>query len=170
GLEYRMKSPESLARKIAAKETAASESGKPVAAHDIGAKVHDVLRYTVASRDQDSVVDTLKRTIHSLRAAGMTIPAIEDKYSGTEYKGIHLDAITPDGVHAEVQVHSRKGLEIKEKSHPHYEISRDTTKRYDRRERAAARQACKRLYADLPTPPGLADLTEIEGVPIKRDG
>ncbi|MDR2256179.1 MAG: hypothetical protein LBE25_09300 [Arthrobacter sp.] len=168
GLEFRMKSPASLARKIHADQIEAAQYGGRSAAADVAAEVNDVLRYTVETPEHDGIPEATERTVKGLHATGMHVETIKNKYAqGAPYKGIHLIVgSSPAGVRFEVQVHSALSLAAKIKSHVPYETARDV--HAEPKERKAADAECRALFADVPTPRGLDSMTTVDGVPVRK--
>lgn len=167
GLEFRLKSPASLVRKISARLDEADRTQAEPSAEAEAGRLSDVLRFTVETPDQDSITGALRSTVTSLHAAGLEVTDIDNKYSsGNAYKAVHLSVRTPEGVSVEVQLHSSAGLLIKEESHMHYELARDVNR--SMAERQASNVKSRSLYDDLPTPRGLNSIDEIDGVPVRK--
>lgn len=166
GLEYRMKSPESLARKITTKQTEEFDRGRSVSAEQVVSGLGDTLRYTVAVPEHDSIPEAGTRTVRELRARGWEITEVQSTYvSGNSYKGLHIIGKPPGGPATEVQVHSELSLAAKEDTHKDYEISRDRSQPLP--ERLAANARTKARSEAVPTPAGMDSLTEIDGIPIR---
>lgn len=165
-LEYRVKSPESLARKIRTEqEEAAGQHTKPEPAADVASRMKDTLRYTITHQDHDALAGTLGTTVRMLQAQGWEVTRIKNTYRhGAEYKGIHINARTPEGATTEVQVHSADSLRVKAANHVPYEVYRDPGQ--SAQKRMEAREQCVSNSARLKTPRDLDSLTRVEGVPV----
>ncbi|MFC5266982.1 hypothetical protein ACFPJ1_33100 [Kribbella qitaiheensis] len=153
-LECRIKSPDSLARKL----------------HDLqrSKRRHppdDLLRYTAFTEAPDTLVDAARETCDELRRAGWQIRYAKQSYTeGSRYKGIHGYFVTPSDDQVEVQFHSVASMQVKDATRPWYEIERDA--RSSPEERLAAREECVRLSATLQEPPGIGTLTELGGLRV----
>lgn len=168
GLEYRMKSPESLARKLALKqETNLLQPGSPTDADDIAGRLSDVLRYTVEVPEHKAIPNAGVSTVRSLRARGWEISEVEHSFvSGNPYKGFHIVGRPPGGPLTEVQVHSEQSLATKMDTHEDYETYRDTATPKAQRLEAGRRMKAK--SALIPNLPELDSLTEIDGIPVRK--
>jgi hypothetical protein len=153
-LERRIKSPESLARKL--HHLQRSKQRHPP---------DDLLRYTALTEVPDTLVDAASQTCDELRRAGWQIRYAKQSYAeGSRYKGIHGYFVTPSDDRVEVQFHSVASVQVKEATTPWYEIERDA--RSSPEERTAARRECVRLSATLQEPPGIDTLTELGGLRV----
>lgn len=56
-------------------------------------------------------------------------------------------------------------MRAKHDTHGDYELERDPTASVE--QQAAAREASERRWASVKTPPGIAELVELGGVPVK---
>lgn len=181
GLAFRMKSPDSLARKLDNEMAGASkQGGGQLDVESIARKeADDALRYTVTLERHEALPSGLERTLDSLRAQGWQPVEIKDSYlSGNSYKGLHIIARTPEQRTVEVQIHSDESIDVKESIHFDYEIARDQgSSRADRR---TAAQRCIETSEQIPTPTGLeayypagrgddgSAKGEVRGVPIRK--
>lgn len=92
-LERRIKSPQSLARKI--KKEIGGSRRQP--------SLEDLQRYTMMTGDHDRLVDLLKETAAQLQDRGWALKGVRNSYvPGSRYKGIHLDTYDPRGQRIEV--------------------------------------------------------------------
>jgi hypothetical protein len=150
-LESRVKSPESLARKL--QDLQRSRSYRPP---------EDLLRYTALTELPDTLVNAARHTADKLNQAGWRVTYAMQSYTeGSRYKGIHTLLKTPTGDRVEVQFHSAASAKIKEATTPWYEIERSG--QASPAERTAARRECIRLSATLVEPPGIAGMIELGG-------
>jgi len=111
GLDYRLKTVESLARKIK---------------NEPNAKLRDVLRYTIISSPQ-SQVDSYFKMIDELQKKGYTISAVKNDWSNSSnpYNGINTNIFSPNGYEFEVQFHNHESFTLKNgKLHEIYERQR----------------------------------------------
>ncbi|MEI8410112.1 MULTISPECIES: hypothetical protein [unclassified Kribbella] len=150
-LEKRVKSPESLARKI--REWKEAERRFPV---------DDLLRYTVLTETPDGLVAAARRTVDALNDCDWRVTSAMHSYTeGSPYKGLHA-CLTPHGfARVEVQFHSAESAKVKELTTPWSQIERSATATSE--ERAAARQRRVDLSATLQTPNDINKLTRLGG-------
>lgn len=163
GLEYRLKSPSSLARKL---DTRAERSATRRRIADLGQDMTDVLRYTVVVPEHDRLGESARAAVAELEGAGCQVVTAESSYvPNNPYKGLHLLVRTPSGDQIfELQVHSKASIAIKSKAHKEYEISRDRTQPLSARKAADGR--LRKMYAGLDAPKDLPD--SLGGVVVKR--
>jgi len=121
GLGFRLKSKESLERKIASEARLKGISPK-AAADQIG----DSLRYTIVfssskySKGSDGVVK-------DLQGKGFRLQKARNFWDNKEYRGINTQFVSPGGHRFELQFHTSRSWDIKQnKSHPLYEKLRVT--------------------------------------------
>jgi hypothetical protein len=152
-LQNRMKSPESLARKL--RKTEDYRSFRPP---------EDLLRYTVVAPDPDDLVAAAGGTVQALRSKGWAMESAHHSYvDGSRYKGLHA-FLHCQGQLIELQIHSRESIEVKTRTTPLYVIERDT--RHDLEARNAARATCIQLSDAMRQPAGIKELAELGGVPV----
>jgi hypothetical protein len=153
-LKNRLKSPQSLARKLDLTDRAWT-----------GYVPEDVLRFTVVVPNPDDVVDAATSMVGDLESRGWAMDSAHHSYvDGSRYKGLHA-FLRCEGEVIELQVHSRESIEVKTRTTPLYEIERDP--RQSRQARDAARSACISLSDGMRHPIGIAELTELGGVPVE---
>ena len=122
GLSQRVKSTDSLARKIDADAAQGYGGDKNKAAEAIS----DANRYTLSVNDAD-YADTLKSAVTAFEATGWTVRVKNFWQAGDPYDGVNIKA-ERDGVKVELQVHTPVSFRTKEKSlHDIYEIYRVST-------------------------------------------
>lgn len=122
GLEYRVKSTDSLARKIDA------DAGKDYGGdHQKAAEnISDAIRYTMTMPD-DEYTAGADRTIKALESAGFKLRTKNFWQTGDPYDGANIKA-TKDGITVEIQLHTPRSLKVKESElHPIYEKYRVET-------------------------------------------
>ena len=150
-LTKRVKSPESLARKIQQWEDA-----------DKHLPVNDLLRYTVLTDTSDDLVAAARHTVDELGDHGWRVTYAMQSYTeGSRYKGLHAYVVSPGLARTEVQFHSVASAKVKELTTSSYEIERSATASPE--ERKAARQRCIDLSATLQTPSGISELKRLGG-------
>lgn len=155
-LKNRMKSPQSLARKLAALEDFYRRSQQIP---------EDVLRYTAVVKHPDELTNAAIRTIDRLNDSNWKTAAAHHSYvDGSRYKGLHA-LLRAHGEHVELQVHSDESIDVKERTTGLYEIERDREQPAAARD--AARRECIALSDQMTQPAGIEDLKELGGVPVK---
>ena len=167
GAAFRIKSPESLARKIGDKRAEAEMQGESVSPQETAARITDVTRYTAVSAEHDQIVPTAKAVVADLETRGWQVIEAEQSYvSGNPYKGLHLLVRHQDGQVAELQIHSARSQEIKDRAHVLYNISRDRSRTLQ--QRSEADKENKSLYENLPAPAGLENLDKLGSVLVRE--
>lgn len=147
GLQYRLKTQESLERKIHDKSIA-----KGITPEEYGGKVADSLRYT-ALFEPKNYVRAAQDTLSSLEAEGHAVVSVENSWeTGDGYSGVNVELQAPNGLRWELQFHTPDSIRVKEESHKIYDIVRDNMVEFERREREYQRMV--RLWDDVEQPPG----------------
>lgn len=153
-LQSRVKSPQSLARKLTNLDDS-RYAGQPP---------EDLLRYTVVAPDPDDLVDTTVGTLQQLQAKGWVMDSAHHSYvDGSRYKGLHT-FLRCHGELIELQVHSTESIDVKVRTTPLYELERDRGQ--DQAIRDTARRACIDMSDQLKQPAGITELTELGGVAV----
>lgn len=152
GLEYRLKSDESLARKIFDLSEA---TGAPP--EEVAKDMKDVLRYTTVFAPA-KYVDGVKATVADLLATGHTQKKFVNTWGNkTGYRGINAVFVTPDGAMFELQFHTPQSFDAKDKeTHKDYEEQRRLDKgslRY-----AELQIKMNAVFDKVEVPKGAADL------------
>ncbi len=155
-LANRLKSPESLARKL-------------VKYHDYYRRTNqdpeDVLRYTAAVKHPDELTKAAVRTIERLQNQQWQMESALHSYvDGSRYKGLHA-FLRSQGERIELQVHSQESIDVKERTTPLYEIERDTDQPPEVRDEA--RRECIALSDRMTQPAGIDELEELGGVTVR---
>jgi len=154
-LASRLKSPQSLARKIL-KLTGTDFDGQPL---------EDVVRYTILTPEPDDLVPTAVDACDALTARGWAMNgALHSYMDGSRYKGLHL-FLQSHGERVEVQIHSRESIDVKTRTTPLYVVERDAAQ--PREARNKARHAAIALSGRMRQPAGIDDLTTLGGVPVE---
>jgi hypothetical protein len=122
GLSQRVKSTDSLARKIDLDAEQGYGGDKKKAAEEIS----DANRYTLSVNDTD-YASTLQSAVTAFEATGWKVRVKNFWQAGDPYDGVNIKA-ERDGVKVELQVHTPVSFRTKEKSlHDIYEIYRVST-------------------------------------------
>jgi hypothetical protein len=123
GLSQRIKSTDSLARKIDQDAEQGYQGDRKKAAEEIS----DANRYTIAVNDTD-YADTLNSAVTAFEATGWKVRVKNFWQSGDPYDGVNIKA-ERDGIKVEVQVHTPKSYQTKEKAlhdiYKEYRVSTD---------------------------------------------
>lgn len=130
GLDHRMKSEDSLARKI---ETDAEK--KHLSPETAASGIHDVLRYTLAI-DADRYQETVPCVLRRLEEKGYEVQKFNNAWGGKYYQGVNVQLKTPGGIPIELQFHTPQSFAIKQASHGVYEIRRDPAATAEEKARA----------------------------------
>jgi predicted RNA binding protein YcfA (HicA-like mRNA interferase family) len=151
-LAHRIKSPESLARKLFDRQDQRRWWRAP----------QDLLRYTVLTESPDKLVAAARHTAGELNRAGWQVTYAMQSYTeGSRYKGIHAFLKTSTANKVEVQFHSVQSVKVKELTTPYYEVERSVQATISERE--AARRECIRLSGTLSAPAGIDQLNDLAG-------
>lgn len=160
GLEHRLKSPSSLARKIG--DTAVKMMSTPKEAAE---RLNDTIRYTITTTKQTDLIPTLIRTTETLLASGWAVCEAEESFvAGNPYKGIHLVVSGPTGHRCEIQFHTQAAFNIKQRGHVDYEKYRDVDLPLHIRLRAFNKSVDR--WNAVSTPRGLRRLRMLGGIQI----
>ncbi|WP_156517626.1 hypothetical protein [Rhodococcus sp. LB1] len=160
GLAFRMKSPDSLARKLNDR----CEKSPLRDPEQIADGITDVVRYTTIS-DPDRVVATARTMADRLTERGWTVTEVENSYlPGNQYKDLHMLARHSSGRVAELQFHTEASQKVKDTTHADYEAVRDP--KLPVTERAALVEKMTAVWAQVPTPAGIAELAELGGCEV----
>jgi hypothetical protein len=120
GLQYRVKKPASLQRKIEDRAKERGDKNYALSAEQIS----DANRYTmIASAENYS--STITGTIDDLRAEGYEAVVKNYWEENAQYKGVNVALTTPDGDKVELQFHTPESFEVKDQqNHKIYEVWR----------------------------------------------
>jgi hypothetical protein len=158
GLENRLKSEDSLARKIeawASKDPQAATDPE-AACKAAAAKVNDSLRYTI-SVDPARYMATKNAAYARLAEQGYVLKNewnAWDKPAATGYKGINSTFTTPEGQLFELQFHTPESFAVKSELHAMYEEWRASGTTPERRAELEAIMRDK--FGAVPVPDGAA--------------
>jgi hypothetical protein len=153
GLENRLKGKDRLTEKVL---KAVNERGRSV--EEAFGLVKDVIRYTFCYPD-DRYTSGVDADCDRLQGAGFEWIDRENSWTQEQYKGINSRWRVPgDGQIFEVQFHTKASLEAKEITHPAYEKLRiGVPTNVEQRE---LEDFQKRITAQVPIPPGAADVAD----------
>jgi hypothetical protein len=168
GLEQRLKTTDSLARKIDADAEAEYGGDRAAAA----ANISDAVRYTAVIGDAQ-YTDGARTIVSDLERDGYVVRAKNFWQKGDDYQGINIKA-TKDGVTVELQLHTPTSLDIKEgrstkgdpirSLHDSYEVMRTSG---SKRERWKAWTGMVRLASQIPQPQNYEALLGIGTLALK---
>lgn len=148
-LEHRLKTPDSLSRKIA---TDVRDKGIPP--HEVAASLYDVNRYTIALSHTDYAASS-QAALNDLVRAGHQVK-VKNYWNVADnpYQGINVQVTAPDGHRYEVQFHTGDSLKVKNgELHALYERIR--VSKSDEEIGRLTEQSFK-VSRTIPVPPGVA--------------
>ena len=153
GLEFRLKTKESIARKILLEAHTLE-----ITPEEAAAAINDALRYTFCI-DEARYVETTDDILHQLDAKGYKIEKVKNTWGNTLlYKGINSKLRLADGLIMELQFHTPESYDAKEsKTHAYYEILRSENSTDEEKQMAAEKQA--EVFGQVPVPDGAAEYT-----------
>ena len=127
-LETRLKSTDSLARKIDADAEKDHEGDREKAAQGVS----DAIRYTI-NVDDAEYTDGLEKAIKAVEETGWKIRDVKNFWQeGDPYNGVHIK-MSKDGVQVEVQLHTPNSHRVKEGGlHDTYDIYRESKNNVER--------------------------------------
>ncbi len=152
GLDYSCKTGSSVANKIERKQ----EKNPSLTDTEIVQSMGDAVRYTQLT-DHDKIASTTKKTIKDLQAKGYTVNEVDNKYQDatSDYKGVHIGAVSPSGQQIELQIHSKESMKVKETIHPMYDIARDA--KTPQRVKKALQMEMHDISSKMATPKGVME-------------
>ena len=163
GLEFSMKSGSHFAEKIDRKRAKmlAKNPNYKESDEEIAKSINDCVRYTMMT-DHNSLVKNTENLIKQLEKKGYKIGKVENKWfpkeegKDVDYKGIHIDAISPDGQNFELQIHSNETMGVKNANHKIYEKTegKDGIKRSGEEKAKLIREMVDNA-SKIPDPPGI---------------
>ena len=120
--------------------------------------VSDTIRYTFQYRDS-RYTQGVWTDVERLKGEGFELYKLKNYWSDDQYKGINSTWIEPDtGQRFEVQFHTRISFEAKQLTHTAYERVR--SKQADAFEELVLEAFQTKVTADVPVPPGAADIPD----------
>ena len=155
GLEYSVKTARSIKSKIERKTDTAIRQGKlPKSDVEYVQETGDLIRYTQIV-PHDRMAAMTSKPIALLKAKGYVLEKVDNKYLNPNgrYKAIHLDIANAQGVHFEMQIHSRQTLAANRATHAMYEEWRRPETPAERKEQLY--RDIRSIYAAVPQPKGI---------------
>ena len=160
GLQHRLKTDESLARKLADRaRTAVSRGSDPRGEVNMQAMgLNDVLRYTLVTSEKKYASVEQAATAGLSKAGWAQAPGTRGRWNAWEdhtvvaYNGINL-TFMKDGLMFELQLHTRASFDTKMASHQEYEEWRDATTTPERKKDLSDRM--KSRWTSVPAPKGI---------------
>ena len=120
--------------------------------------VPDTIRYTFQYRE-DHYTQVVWLDTERLKEQGFELHSLWNAWSDDQYKGINSQWIEPNsGQRFEVQFHTRISYEAKQLTHDAYERLR--THQADKFEQMVLEAFQKKVAAEVPIPPGAADIPD----------
>lgn len=147
GLDNRVKSVESLRRKLA--DLVSQDPDLTV--DDAAEQVYDVLRFTVVA-EAGRYMATHDDVLAELRSQGVDVVAETNRWAGPGYRGINVRLRVGTARRFEVQFHTRESFEAAKATRGLYEEYRLSTTPADRR--AELFSLLDNAFARVPAPPG----------------
>lgn len=153
GLDYRIKSTDSLVRKLIDKSEA-----KGISVDEYASKITDILRYTNVSTtknftgDYYSIIDNLIKKSYNIVEVTNTLGDIN-----ASYRGINCLVSDKDGYIFELQFHTEESLNIKEVNYKLYEELR--LKTTNKARQLELYKEMQKKSTEIPMPP---DITKIK--------
>ena len=145
GLDFRLKTQESLARKLEQKSAT-----KGLTPSQYSKKIGDALRYTMVMKD-DNYGETAQKVIDQFRSEGYVVEVENTWAEGASYKGINTN-IKKDGLTFELQLHSDGSIHTKHENWGLYAVARNT--KASPEDRAKATEQMLKNSAALAHPEG----------------
>lgn len=157
GLKYSVKTATSVENKVKRKSKGRLTSKGEA---NVIAGMGDLVRYTQMGKHADLAKNT-QITMDTLQNRGYNVTKLDNKYldKKSDYKGIHLDVVSPTGQKFELQIHSKESMAVKNKLHPIYEKSRNMPTGSP--EQLKLKKQMQDISAGLPMPDGIENLTNI---------
>ena len=162
GLEFRLKTEKSLARKI---ESDSVKYNGDVA--QAAQNISDAVRYTMVI-DSDNYTKGVEEVQSKIKDSGMQFSRVKNFWQkGDDYQGINAKVKHPAGFEFEMQFHSPESLSMKEKTHPLYE-ERRTSKNVKTQWKLFERSA--RMISRVAVPAGVLAVGEMAMNPMIVNG
>lgn len=156
GLQYRIKSEESLYRKLVDKADA-----KGISIGSYSRQVTDCLRYTVVG-ERNNFARVYASMFDNLRKKGYTVVGVKNTLKNTDapYRGVNALVRDKGGYIFELQYHTPQSLKVKEENHALYEEYRLSSTTSDRRNKLMLEMV--KNSKTIKAPPGIENIKEIE--------
>lgn len=153
GLDFSVKTGKSIASKINRIKNKSENREKTDA--ELVNGMGDLVRYTQLT-DHNNIAAATKSTVDQLKKKGYTVNEVDNKYNkkGSDYKGVHIGAVSPSGQQIELQIHSKQSMKVKETIHPMYDVSRENSGRV----KNALKLEMKDVSSTLADPDGISSI------------
>lgn len=154
-LEFSCKTAKSVADKIERKRKDATDNNRePKSDEEYVKDMGDLVRYTQMT-DHNRIAESTNKTIDALKSKGYSISEVDNKYldPSSDYKGVHINAISPSGQQFELQIHSSQSMDVKNTIHPMYEVFRNVNT--PAAEKAKLKAEMHAISQALPMPKGI---------------
>ena len=153
GLDFSVKTGKSIASKINRIKNKPENREKTDA--ELVNGMGDLVRYTQLT-DHNNIAAATKSTVDQLKKKGYTVNEVDNKYNkkGSDYKGVHIGAVSPSGQQIELQIHSKQSMKVKETIHPMYDVSRENSGRV----KNALKLEMKDVSSTLADPDGISSI------------
>ncbi len=153
GFEHRLKDRDRIKEKVS--DTMEEVGSSTEEALSI---VPDAIRYTFQYREVH-YTQGVWTDIGRLKGQGFELDKLRNFWANEQYKGINSQWIEPDsGQRFEVQFHTRISFEAKQITHTSYERLR--THQVDEFEKMVLKAFQQKVSAEVPVPPGAADVPD----------
>jgi hypothetical protein len=153
GFEHRLKGRDRIKEKVYDLIKLLKHSPEEAVSH-----VSDTIRYTFQYRES-YYTQGVWTDVERLKGEGFKLHKLKNYWSDDQYKGINSTWTEPyTGQRFEVQFHTRISFEAKQLTHTAYERIR--TKQADAFEELVLEAFQKKVTADVPVPPGAADIPD----------
>ena len=153
GFEHRLKDRDRIKEKVS--DTMEEVGSSTEEALSI---VPDAIRYTFQYREVH-YTQGVWTDIGRLKGQGFELDKLRNFWANEQYKGINSQWIEPDsGQRFEVQFHTRISFEAKQITHTSYERLR--THQVDEFEKMVLKAFQQKVSAEVPVPPGAADIPD----------
>lgn len=163
GTEYRLKTRDSLSRKIAkeaASDMGAAAVGRRLVWGEVAGSVGDALRFTMLLPFV-GFVDAYRRAESALSGAGFKFTGVRNTFANenSSYRGINTNIVhDATNYRFEVQFHTAKSFNVKEnEAHAYYEVTRDP-KNDGTPEYAESMEKQRELFDSIPIPDGVEEI------------
>lgn len=148
GLQYSVKTASSVENKIERKKE------KGFTEEEAINSMNDIVRYTQLC-EHDKIPENTIKTIDYLVEKGYDIVEVDNKYlnPNSDYKGVHINVVSPEGQSFELQIHSDQSMAVKNSIHPLYEEARSVKTSEERT--IELKKQMKAISSRLPNPKGI---------------
>lgn len=159
GLEYRLKDLDSIARKVEL------EKERHRNANRAAKFLTDISRYTMSVPTED-YGKKVKSILAEFEKDGYKVN-VKNHWSKNAgpYRGLNVRLISPDGNRIELQLHTPRSMEIKDKIHPLYTEFRSSK---DNKQRLDLWNKMTRLSESIPMPKGAMGIGEEKDIVIRK--